>query len=54
MKPTQQATDIDFIKVAVIINCEGNIAISGSPKRRKYVLHVRNQGGVYPEKPRGL
>jgi hypothetical protein len=31
MEPTQEATEIDLIKVAIIIDCEGNIEISGKP-----------------------
>ena len=31
MKPTQLATETDYVKVAVVIDCEGNIQITGRP-----------------------
>jgi hypothetical protein len=40
MKPTQQPTETDFIKAAVVIDCEGNIAINYSPKSRGHAVHV--------------
>ena len=40
MKPTQEPTDLDFVKVAVVIDCEGNIAINYAPKGRSHALHV--------------
>lgn len=63
MKPTQQATDIDFIKVATIIDCEANIEISGKPGRQYQLLitmantnptltawcKARFGGAIYPQ-----
>jgi hypothetical protein len=31
VKPTQEPTETDYMKVAMIIDCEGNIQISGKP-----------------------
>jgi hypothetical protein len=39
MKPTQEPTEIDYIKVAVIIDCEANIEINGKPGRQ-YQLQI--------------
>src|ERR1019366_4583902 len=39
MKPSQEATETDYMRLAMMIDCEGHIAIDGSP-RRSYALHV--------------
>jgi hypothetical protein len=39
VKPTQEPTEIDLVKAAVIIDCEGNIEINGKPGMR-YQLQV--------------
>jgi len=40
MEPTQEPTEMDIGKMAVIIDCEGHIAITGSPKTRYHQLQV--------------
>jgi len=47
MKPTQQPTEIDLVKVAMIIDCEANIEINGNPKR-SYQLSV-NMANTKPK-----
>jgi len=51
VNPTQPLTEIDFAKVAVVIDCEGHIAINGSPQRRTYALQVTvgNKDFALPE-----
>jgi hypothetical protein len=40
MEPRPAPAEIDIAKMAVVIDCEGHIAINGSRKRRYYALHV--------------
>jgi hypothetical protein len=40
MEPTQTPTEIDFAKLAVLIDCEAHIEISGNKRRHQYMLQV--------------